>query len=108
MSEFEWDQIDQVVDVYPPTYYENAKGQRWAVVGGKWYTAKPNITLEEIRAKWVKPSRPKSNIKDAIHSVKSSDGSKMYTVTVVNGIKSCNCTGFGFRRDCKHVRSITA
>lgn len=105
---YEWDSIKEVHDIYPPTYWDNGLGQRWVVVGGKRYSVNPNITLAEIRAKWVRPVRPKHNIKDSVHLVKSSNGKSYYTVTISNGVKSCTCTGYGFRRDCKHIRSITA
>lgn len=50
----------------------------------------------------VKPKNPK-----LIESfVESSDGKSQYKVSF-NGIQwSCTCVGFGFRRDCKHVKKI--
>ncbi len=35
--------------------------------------------------------------------VKSTDGKKFYIVERVNGKFSCTCTGFEFRKDCKHI-----
>ena len=36
-------------------------------------------------------------------------GSKgdVYKVTEANGYLSCTCSGFGFRGDCKHVKSVS-
>lgn len=39
---------------------------------------------------------------DGTYKVLSSDGKKYYTVTST----SCNCTGFRFRRTCKHVQMV--
>lgn len=39
--------------------------------------------------------------------VKSSKGNKFYLVTRVNGKFSCTCTGFEFRKDCKHVGAVS-
>lgn len=38
--------------------------------------------------------------------VKSTDGKKVYLVQRVNGKFSCTCTGFEFRKDCKHVGAV--
>ena len=38
--------------------------------------------------------------------VKSTDGKKVYLVSRVNGKFSCTCTGFEFRKDCKHVGAV--
>ena len=38
--------------------------------------------------------------------VKSTDGKKFYLVQRVNGKFSCTCTGFEFRKDCKHVGAV--
>ena len=38
--------------------------------------------------------------------VKSTDGKKVYIVERANGKFSCTCTGFGFRKDCKHVGAV--
>ena len=38
--------------------------------------------------------------------VKSTDGKKVYLVSRVNGKFSCTCTGFEFRKDCKHIGAV--
>jgi SWIM zinc finger len=38
--------------------------------------------------------------------VSSSDGKSKYFVTVNGSSLSCSCTGFQFRRKCKHVESV--
>ena len=44
-----------------------------------------------------------SIVPSASYQVKGSKGN-LYTVTRTGKIWSCTCTGFQFRRDCKHVR----
>jgi hypothetical protein len=39
--------------------------------------------------------------------VKSADGKKVYLVQRLNGKFSCTCTGFQFRKDCKHVGAVS-
>lgn len=38
--------------------------------------------------------------------VKSTDGKKFYLVQRVNRKFSCTCTGFEFRKDCKHIGAV--
>jgi len=38
--------------------------------------------------------------------VKSSKGNKFYIVERLNGKFSCTCTGFEFRKDCKHIGAV--
>ena len=47
---------------------------------------------------------PKSQSKE--FEVPSSDGKKMYVVTVSGSNATCTCTGYGFRSRCKHVDEI--
>ncbi len=46
--------------------------------------------------------------KKSVRSVSvAGSGGKTYTVKVYpNGTKYCDCSGFKFRKDCKHVRSV--
>lgn len=39
--------------------------------------------------------------------VKSTDGKKFYLVTRVGGKFNCTCTGFEFRKDCKHIGAVS-
>ena len=39
--------------------------------------------------------------------VKSSKGNKFYIVERVNGKFNCTCTGFEFRKDCKHIGAVS-
>ena len=39
--------------------------------------------------------------------VKSSKGNKFYIVERAHGKFSCTCTGFEFRKDCKHIGAVS-
>jgi hypothetical protein len=47
----------------------------------------------------VKPEKPPS---DRVVRIQG-DGGKEYLVTIRGGHRSCTCTGYGFRRKCKHL-----
>jgi hypothetical protein len=38
--------------------------------------------------------------------VKSSKGDKVYNVTRFGGQYSCECTGYGYRRRCRHIEQV--
>ena len=40
--------------------------------------------------------------------VKSEDGKRVYLVQRVEGAYTCSCTGFEFRKDCKHIKAAAA
>lgn len=58
----------------------------------------------------VNPVQFKTQLKEAepegrTWTVKGSKGDE-YTVTDVNGNFSCTCSGFRFRGDCRHIKSV--
>ena len=50
----------------------------------------------------VKPEEPQGRVWE----VQGSKGD-VYKITEVNGTMNCTCSGFRFRGDCKHVKSVT-
>jgi hypothetical protein len=65
-----------------------------------------NFTLDQIE--WIKPSYFQNEpiLEDMEWPVESSKKVKKYLVKRINNEYSCNCTGFGFRRDCSHIQKI--
>ena len=47
-------------------------------------------------------AQPAGSNQPRVVRVEGSNG-KEYLVTVQGKVKSCNCTGYGFRRTCKHL-----
>jgi hypothetical protein len=94
-----------------------------------WITVPEKTTIEEVYAAWVKPEhkpgpgmyastediqswrngtwKHSSEKQNSISEfVTSSNGSTKYNVIFNNGTWNCDCTGFGFRKRCKHVDEI--
>jgi len=95
--------IPKIKSFLPPTSMESSNG-RWAVAGNQWLPIPKNVTLDMLRNAWI-PDRPKKQIsKPGQWTIKGSKGDS-YTVTSKDGQWNCTCTGFGFRRKCKHIES---
>jgi hypothetical protein len=99
---------------YPPVIANTLSG-RYGILDGKWYTLNDSETLETIRSRWVRVDwkgnpyqvpvvEPRTQSKE--FEIPSSDGKKMYIVTVSGSNATCTCTGYGFRSRCKHVDEI--
>lgn len=88
---------------FPPAIVETSSGRY--LLADKWYPIDGTFTLEDAHRLWKrKPIAPPAAV--VFHRVPSSDGKKFYTVQNGPSGWSCTCTGFGFRRDCKHVQSV--
>ena len=96
--------IDYPVKVtMPPALMKGLTGQTY-IVAGKWVPVPDNTTREDMH-KYVTYNQPTyTNIET--WSVKSSKGST-YTVKCYEGKRySCECAGFMFYKNCKHIKSI--
>ena len=64
----------------------------------------PVRVIEKARCHtFLQSHLPVANSK-TLFSVKGSKPGSTYTVTNDNSHWSCTCVGFGFRKDCKHIR----
>ena len=92
--------------LHPPSIANLSTG-RYLIAEGQWYLVESSFTLEDARKLWKRETNvtPETQVRSTF-PVLSSDGKKTYSVTNGPGGWSCNCTGFGFRRDCKHVQSV--
>jgi len=82
-------------------------GKTYVVPG--WHVVPEGTTLEEVNERWSK-DMPK-NIEETpeykiYEMVDSSKGDKQYDVTFDGLWWSCTCPGFGFRRDCRHLKEV--
>jgi len=101
----------QVV-LYPPTIVKSvARGKTFAVSGSTWLEVPDGSTLEDAdklfcwgvegRKHWDSEYTEEQNQWD----ITGSKGKK-YTV-VQNGTDwNCECAGYRFRRDCKHIQNL--
>lgn len=81
----------------------------YAVKGNEWIPVPLGTSLSDLNIEI--DNTPEEKFKVSLstekHEVKSSKGDKTYTVTVEKTNErvtqvSCTCTGYGFRRRCKH------
>jgi hypothetical protein len=113
VRDYRWDRRHLwFIDVPEFTVYEGTE-----VKPGKWEnpeevlcitTGNPNFPVRSIRRQYIvsidgtDASKP---VESSVRQVKipgSKPGSE-YIVTVSGGKYQCTCTGFGFRRTCKHL-----
>ena len=74
-----------------------------------WHEIPNGTTLKEVHERWTQilPKVSQTDPEYDIHEfVPSSKGDKTYEVIFNNGTWNCECVGFGFRRDCKHVKEV--
>ncbi len=97
--------------IYPPALME-LNGDKYIMPG--WYKLEKHehdIELKDI--KHIMPDIPNKdnnpNIdSDKEYKVLSSKGDKEYTVkSDASGSLQCTCPGYGFRRQCRHIKEIT-
>ncbi len=65
------------------------------------------ITVDQIKSIYIDGERCKFNIEVGTRTVnvESSRPGAFYNVTVVDGKPTkCTCPGFGYRRDCRHLK----
>ena len=96
--------MKKVKSFLPPTLIQTPRGT-YAVFGGNWISVPSTTTLDEVRKAWI-PDRPKKSApssKSISVKISNSKGTDSYDVTYQQGMWSCTCPGFGFRRKCKHV-----
>ena len=95
--------------IYPPGLMK-LNGDMYIMPG--WYKLEKHeydITREDIAYYPFKANKPKlPNIdKNKVYKVLSSRGNKHYEVKMNNtGSMECTCPGYGFRRECRHIKEI--
>ena len=93
----------------PPTIFD-WMGERYIMPG--WYKLEKheyNIKREDIAYYPFKANKPElpGIDKDKVYKVLSSRGDKEYEVKMgTTGSMECTCPGYGFRRECRHIKEI--
>jgi hypothetical protein len=97
--------IPITVDV-PPAIFTSHRGIRYGIAGSIWVEVPEGTTLDDLSAYMVYKPRKASVIPgENSWRVKGSKGN-IYTVKLSQGIYSCSCPGYGFRRKCRHIEEI--
>ena len=95
--------------IYPPGLMK-LNGDMYIMPG--WYKLEKHeydITREDIGYYPFKANKPElpGIDKDKVYKVLSSKGNKHYEVKMNNtGSMECTCPGYGFRRECRHIKEI--
>ena len=87
-----------------------------SVIGGKtyvvpgWHEVPADTTLDEVYERWTRDlpemeDKPTHSISEMIDS---STAGKQYEVTFDGTWWNCECAGFGFRKNCRHVKEVKA
>ena len=94
----------------PPFTMEHL-GERYIMPG--WYKLKQNEETPDIKDiayypyKAKRPNIPNID-SNKVYKVTSSKGNKEYEVSIdSSGSFSCTCPGYGFRRQCRHIKEVT-
>lgn len=96
-----------VVDIPPSIVRIPWEDKTYVVSGGKWLEVPSGTTLAQssqymVFKGWGTP--PEGN--PATWAAEGSKG-KRYTVKLLNeGVYTCTCPGYTFRRKCKHIEKI--
>ena len=92
-----------------PALYTDREGQKWAISGQHWVKVPSTMTLDRVSEYMVVeygiPAATSAEVRS--YDVVGSTGNT-YTVTEREGIWSCSCPGFGWRRKCKHIEAQKA
>lgn len=100
-----YDQLpDVIASPFPPCIIEMPSG-RYLIGGPKWYKVPSHFTLQDADLRWSRPWRPKL-VQSRTVQVANSKGTGFYQVSIGPAGSSCTCTGFGYRRTCKHVDKL--
>lgn len=95
-----------VIAPFPPAIV-NIGSKRYLVGGSHWQQVDDSFTLQDAAKLWSRPKREPAP-KLQTFQVANSKGTGFYLVVVGPDGNSCTCTGFGFRRTCKHITNVLA
>ena len=82
-------------------------GKTYVVPG--WHEVPNGTTLEEVKKHWVKKTYGEPTITPdsyVVEIVKSKRTGEKYRVAFEK-FWTCTCVGYGFRRNCKHVKLVS-
>ena len=89
----------------PPGIF-NIWGKYYVCPG--WHEVPKETTISEVMERWTQKI-PKGEVKPEYkieEEIKSSKGDKSYMITFDGSKWNCSCVGFGFHRDCRHIKEV--
>ena len=102
---------DKISTLFPPTVVTTINGRFAVFAGGPnggWYPVSDTFSVEDAQKRWIKmqvtPNKPKTS--STSFKVENSKKNGYYEVKFDKQVWSCTCTGFGFRRSCKHIEQM--
>jgi len=96
---------DPVSVTWPPVL-STLGNKRYAISGNVWIEVPMDTAFEDLPRymTWERPSKPVS-APSRSWEVEGSKGNK-YAVRLSQGVWSCSCPGYSFRRKCRHIDSV--
>lgn len=93
--------------IYPPTLVDLPSGRYFIITGethGGWYPVSKKFNYEKALQGWTPTvtTSVQSTI-TKVWKIANSKNQGYYTVSFDKGNWSCDCTGYGFRRKCRHI-----
>ena len=102
-------EIPSTVSMFPPHIMDNGMSRYAVLLGTRpgWYRVSDDVNMCDLIPLW---QRERSYIERAPLHIRSwnVEGSKgdMYVVQRHDGILKCSCSGYSFRRRCRHVDQV--
>ena len=94
----------EITSLYRPTIVKFPTGGRYVISGSTWIPVDDNVTMKDV--KWTPIGENKKSNSSREWKVKGSKGNT-YKVRYQKGFGWwCECLGFSFRKQCKHVTSL--
>lgn len=94
----------------PPTMVDLPSGRYFIITGhthGGWYPVSKDFDFEKAAKGWSRVNTEKvEKALNQVWKVLNSKKNGHYEVSVSNGNWSCSCTGYGFRRKCRHIDEV--
>lgn len=97
---------DWKISSFMPPGITTIAGKTYVCPG--WHEVPAGTALEEVYEHWTqdKPQMEEKPSHTIDVMVDSSTAGKQYRVTFDGMWWNCECAGFGFRRTCRHVRTV--